>query len=405
MLKYTHFAKYLVAVGFGMALGWWASLVNRDTPATAESEPTPLRQSATKSANSSTLQRSPTNPLTQKLSELENIRNLAEPGKPNSALINHLRKVLSTSWEGDRERDWGLFMAAMRPEDAEGVRLLFREADSEGRWYDTEFRQFWTMWGELDGQRAIEYALQNEENPNPVVIRSLKGWASKDSAAALAWAEANGGTNEKTTALDGMGDSNVDNLLAYLDAHPQDPNHDSALANIPHKLTYQRGIAATIEWSNQLCARTDLAPEVKQRTLETVLELSGRGGPAGLIKYIETSTEKPDTPRAGQIIANWMGDFPERGIALLDEFPEESPARFAGSKQLLEGWINKDVASSSIWLKAHPDHPGFIFGAKQLARQLEQSDPAAAAAWKQAGEQSQYRRQGTGGDAKTIPKR
>ena len=132
MLKYTHFAKYLVSVGFGMALGWWASLVNRDTPATAESEPTPLRQSATKSANSSTLQRSPTNPLTQKLSELENIRNLAEPGKPNSALINHLRKVLSTSWEGDRERDWGLFMAAMRPEDAEGVRLLFREADREG---------------------------------------------------------------------------------------------------------------------------------------------------------------------------------------------------------------------------------------------------------------------------------
>jgi hypothetical protein len=292
----------------------------------------------------------------------------------------------------DRERQaaWLAVLPKLSADNALEVRELFRKMDKQGRWFIPEWNAFWLRWGEVDGAAALEHVKTiNMKDYEPALAeRVLKGWATKDSAGARSWLQANTASPWYDGALRGYLDglARIDLDGATRDAVTLGKGRDmNRIAEVlTEQALQQRQLGGMLEWWRALpddtsegSARRKAISHVYQRlqiandarTSEWLAELAGT--PYRPEVLIGNHGEKiAGRDPAGAL--NWIASLP----------PTPNDGYFTGLTQTIHAIAKRDPAFVENWLNRLPPSPLRDQGVVGYGIYLDQnSQPDAAERW------------------------
>ncbi|MDB6174473.1 MAG: hypothetical protein JWL59_3784 [Chthoniobacteraceae bacterium] len=268
-----------------------------------------------------------------------------------------------------RQADFLKELENLTPEDADGVRKLFGEFDRQGMEFPYEWSAFYQRWGQVDPARAIEHALADPGvGWAPGAMKdAFNGWASRDPAAAAAW----------------------------LQAHPESPNFDSAF------LGYVAGFAG-----QDLQGATRMALESVPsnhhaigKVAESLAEAAVRQGQLrGMESWYDGLPDHGDgaLKRAAFGHVYWREKHAGQEVAS-EWLASQASNPWRGDQQygeMAEWLANRDPDKALGWMANLPPSPtdGTWPGMGRVLRRWRETNPQAADAW------IQTRQPGTFGD-------
>lgn len=328
------------------------------------------------------------------LRSLADIEAAAVPGEANQALVKACRSALLDSNIRRRERNYGILLELMRPEDASALHELFLELHAQGKTYPT-YGAFATRWGEIDPVGALEY-LNNEKfywMPPRDFSAFARGWGVTDPKGAMKWIEDH---PEQAPNLGGR-------LPVFEGWVREDP-------------------AAALQWLNSNAS--SLSPDEYIRASRVAFLEQVQGPNAGLQQAVSWITSLPKDPiNAAAAHTAWNSTLWSMGelnyATAADVWPQvanqewmgirefknfsETMGRTRTASQGTEGllralestwppeqisdrfakWTSQDPEATSAWLANAPDTPVTQAAIAGMIRELQNSNPAAAAQWQE----------------------
>ncbi|MES2660947.1 MAG: hypothetical protein V4689_20140 [Verrucomicrobiota bacterium] len=332
-------------------------------------------------------------PVTARLLDsLAEIKAAAVPGQVNKALVNACRGALMDSNTRRRDRDYGILLDLMRPEDAPALQALFLELHAQGQTF-TEYGDFAIRWGEIDAEGALEF-LQNEKfywMPPRNYSAFARGWGVTDPQAAMKWIdehpETAGSMGGHIAVLEGWVREDPASALKWLDQQRsklspeeyinasgvafleqvQGPNAGlnqavSWLASLPEDGI--NGAAARHAWSKNMWCLGELNYETAADVWRQVGDESWMG--FGEFRNFSQAIGRTRTAVTGE----------EGFLKALETTwaPEKVSDRFSE-------WTTQNPEATSQWLANAPDTPVTRSAIQGMIRSLEQIDPQAAKQW------------------------
>ena len=325
------------------------------------------------------------------LSSLGEIDAAAIRGQPNKRFLEAADMILLDSDYERRTRNFGILLSKLRPEDCLAMQEHFVDMLMKGRSFGDEYRLFSTLWGKLDAVTALDLymnAPNGDYSPHDL-HNVLKGWASHDPAAALAWVEAhpdftNKGVDPLAAVYRGWARQDVSAATASMLGKCTKPDQQVEAARfIFFEALASEGMDASLVWLKNLPAlgneQAGSTAPVSASIYASICELQHNGG---------------STPE--QIAKNWLtlGDASWLGLGEFEQLINScrtgrepmmeqlnSPAARPVLQEQFLRWSATDPDAMGNWLNANATSPLHDPAAVSLARSLAQSDPNAALAW------------------------
>lgn len=110
-------------------------------------------------------------------------------GEPNKKLLKAMDNLMLDANFERRQRDFGLLLDQMRPEDAQAVHDTFVKLERSGRPFGEEYAAFAVRWGQVDGAGAMAFWAARE----PFDMKAhdfnnvIRGWCLTAPEKALEW--------------------------------------------------------------------------------------------------------------------------------------------------------------------------------------------------------------------------
>ena len=325
------------------------------------------------------------------LSSLGEIDAAAIPGQPNQRLIEAADHILLDSDYERRTRNFGILLSKLRPEDCLAMQEQFVRLLQDGRGFGDEYRLFSTLWGKLDAVTALDlYMNAPHGDYSPHELHNvLKGWASHNPAAALAWVEAhpdftNKGVDPLAAVYRGWARKDVAAATAsMLEKCTQPKQQMEAARFIYFEALASQGFNASLGWLKNL-------PVVEKGAggLTTAVPLSIY---ASICENLHLGGSTPE-----QMTKTWLslGDAPWFGLDQFEQLIQScrrgrepmmeqfsSPATRPALQEQFLRWSATDPDATGNWLNSNTTSPLYDPAAVSLARSLAPSDPTAAQAW------------------------
>lgn len=372
----------------GIPAGWLLRAPSSTAPPTqreaaAPTPPPPLSSSRRLPAQSFQAGSSP-HSTREAAAEIERVLAAAAPGQPNAALVTALVDILGDSFGSRRMRRFTEMLEAMRPEDAEAVREIFRQQDTLGRYHEQEFVAFWDRWGQIDGAGALAYIQEKDARQGASkAVDVFKAWSARDphTAAQTALSLEKGELRDR--ALKGVAHGWTETDLAaatkFILGHMPVEELPQLGGDMVWSIAYSASAAEARQWFAGL---GEIPLGFRQHATEALVELSGRDSPAAVLEAAQVTIDNTSALE---------GSWPS---VVLDKLSQmNAHTEYLQSLELLaERSVSVDqseffrrdpslATAASEWLRAHPDSPAFDFLAVELVREAAADDPHTAAQW------------------------
>ena len=401
MLTKKYPGSVVLALAVFACSGWAFALLkggsNQNTGSGADGKAS-ARSSRTSSRDNSRSDAAATainDPVTSKLMrDLAEIKAAAVPGQVNQALINACRNVLNDSNPRRRDRNYGLLLELMRPEDASTLHELFLELHAQGRTF-AEYGNFATRWGEVDPEGALDY-LTNERFfwlPPRDFSSVVRGWGVTDPLAAMKWIDdhpdVSGTMGGHVAVLEGWVREDPTAALKWLSSQgaamdPSEYINASRVAFLEQVQGPNAGLDAAISWI-------------------TSLQDDGLDAYAARIAWDSSQWCMGELNyESAAKVWSQVGDKPWIGFDQFRNFSESigrSRTADQGSAGFLKAlgatwseqkitdrfaeWTEQDPAATSEWLANAPDTKVTQAAISGMIRSLQETDPDAAAQWRE----------------------
>jgi hypothetical protein len=310
-------------------------------------------------------------------------------GKVNEDLMGKLlKRAFAEKNPILRSQMFANLLANLTAENVEAALAVFEsEPDADER--GDIFRDFLYAWALIDGEKAVAYAL----NPDSVKktwygsVNAIRGWASKDVAAAKAFvAEREPG--DQTAWLHygvfrTMLDADVLAAAEYAKTNTKSDARGRAMDRLTEGLYKEGGTAALQKWFDGI----DTNGENDMLSYKT-------GAIRSMIDRL--SNDDPDMAKAliaenyGQPFVNfetlrhtaWKLGGGDQGMDWLASLPKSKDSSRAFG-EMVEHYANRDPNVVAKWLNDRPDSPEFDSAASIFSQQIVDDDPVSAVQWAQ----------------------
>jgi hypothetical protein len=211
--------------------------------------------------------------------------------------------------------------------------------------HPAEYKLILSAWVDLDPYGAAEH-IENNDTSGNAREAVMAAWATKDPAAALAWAQDRpdeGSSNNWTVGLArGLASSDPDAAMQLLENLQPGRTRDSSV-NAVMPFVLQHGFDHTREW---------------------ILGLNNDQLKSSAVRVAARGLAKMEAPRAGE----WVANLPETEI------------RRNASEEVATLWARDDLESAREWAENLPEDTR-TEAAEGIAREMAQFDPQRTADW------------------------
>lgn len=306
----------------------------------------------------------------------------------NEPLVAAVQAVMSDPDRNRRVTGLSFLLQWMRTVDVPKVRAAMEAGQRPGVLYVNEGNALRERWAALAGKEAmLDYTEgKTDKAYNRLHSAIVRGWASTDPDGLKAWLDA---LPETCDWKDQAGGDILEGLLRG------DPDRatqsvlgserrtiEAALPRIADTIMQTKGLDGLEAW------------------LKTVPATSGTERARGMVAYqltegrafadaaaaAATLQSFAGEPWGGAALAGRLGErfgraSQERGFALLEQLPPDSPLAGALSHELFRSLAETQPNAAAAWLNENKESPRADQAAEALARAVQKSDPAGALAW------------------------
>ncbi len=304
----------------------------------------------------------------------------AGTGPLNEQDIASLGENLKSSSPIERRLAYARLLNGLTKENA----LLIREQVEHLHGHSSEFREFHYAWGALAGEAAVLHGIKTEEED---VAATFAGWASVDSAAALAWYdEARDQENIDRNGLKWgavFGLANADPAVALDFVSELRAQGDKDVKRMVHVIAGEilRGndAAGAARWTAEISdenlrvfARDRIAGEFARQDPEAAAEWAA-----------QFNDEKSDSRLVNHVSREWAERNPRSAVQWLESL-DTSKGRTAGFGSAFGAWAGRDPEAAGNYLREMPRSPERDAALSGYATRVMHEDPASAVSWAEA---------------------
>ena len=291
-----------------------------------------------------------------------------------------LGKALKSSSPVERRLAYARLLNGLTEDNA----LLIREQIEHLHEHSSEFREFHYAWGALAGEAAVLHGVKTEKED---MAATFAGWASADSAAALAWydeARDQEGIDRnglKWGAVFGL--ANADPAVALDFVSELRSQGDKDAKRMVHVIAGEvlRGndAAGAAQWTEgipdenlRVIARDRIAGEFARQDPEAAAEWAA-----------QFNDEKSDSRLINHVSREWAERNPQSAVQWLESLGS-SRGRTAGFGSAFGAWAGRDPEAAGNYLREMPRSPERDAALSGYATRIMHEDPASAISWAEA---------------------
>ena len=277
-------------------------------------------------------------------------------------------------------------MANITPENVAAALAAF-EAEPKSDEMDGVFRDFLYAWGLIDGEKALEYAL-NPDSPKKAYygsVSAMTGWASKDMTSAKAFVEGRE-PGEQTAWLHygvfkSMLDTDVQAAAEYATTNTKSHARGRAMDRLTERLMEDGGAGALTKWLDGIdhTGENDMV-SYKTHAIRSVVDRLAKEDPEKAKEVIAANYGEPFVNFETLRHTAWRVGQGSEGMDWLASLPE-SKDRSRAFGEMVGHYANRDPNLVATWLNDRPESPEFDSAASIFAQQIVDDDPVSAVAW------------------------
>jgi hypothetical protein len=307
------------------------------------------------------------------------------PSIPTPPMPPNLQRIMQG---GDIVERLGSYLDAVRSMDKSNVKQVIRAFEElpSGYGRHLEMKLLMRSWANFDPEGALAYAsstLDSKSERRFGISEALAGWAIKDTAAAIEWANRNhpGRQNGDNPLLVGVIKGLAETSLSEADQLMLGLPDGSARWQASTFLAqeYSKGdIQQAMEWA-------DRYPDSDPRMRETIVGQIG----ANLAKrdlqatahWVTGMKKEPATERVMENLINqWVGESPEDAAQWIDGL-DVGYNKGHAMRALSNRWSIKDPIATAEWLNQLPISEHSDGAINEFVSRIRLQDPEGAAGW------------------------
>jgi len=289
---------------------------------------------------------------------------------------------------GDIVERLGSYLDAVRSMDSSNVKLVIQAFEELPGGYGRhlEMKLLMRSWANFDPEGALAYAsssLDAKSERRFGISEALAGWAIKDTAAAIEWANRNhpgrqdGDNPLLVGVIKGLAETSLPEANQLMLGLPDGSARWQASTFLAQE--YSKGdIQQAMQWA-------DRYPQSDPRMRETIVGQIG----ANLAKrdlqatadWVTGMKQEPATERVMENLMNqWVGESPEDAALWIDGLDDAFHKSYA-MRALSNRWSIKDPVATAEWLNQLPTSEHSDGAINEFVSRIRLQDPKGAAGW------------------------
>ena len=288
-----------------------------------------------------------------------------------------------------RSQMFGNLLANLTAENVEAALAVF-ESEPDGDERGDVFRDFLYAWALIDGEKAVEYAL----NPDSVKktwygsVNAIRGWASKDVAAAKAFVAGREPGDQTAWLHYGvfrtMLDTDVMAAAEYAKTNTKSDARGRAMERLTERLYKEGGSEALQKWFNGIDAEGENEMlSYKTGAMRSMIDQMSKDDPEMAKTLIADNYGQPFVNFETLRQTAWKLGGGDQGMDWLASLPQ-SKDKSRAFGEMVEYYANRDPNVVAKWLNDRPDSAEFDSAASIFSQQIVDDDPVSAVQWAQA---------------------
>ena len=289
---------------------------------------------------------------------------------------------------GDIVERLGTYLDAVRSMDRSNVKQVIQAFEELPGGYGRhlEMKLLMRSWANFDPEGALAYAsssLDAKSERRFGISEALAGWAIKDTAAAIEWANRNhagrqdGDNPLLVGVIKGLAETSLPEANQLMLGLPDGSARWQASTFLAQE--YSKGdIQQAMQWA-------DRYPNRDPRMRETIVGQIG----ANLAKrdlqatadWVRGMKQEPATERVMENLMNqWVGESPEDAALWIDGLDDSFHKNYA-MRALSNRWSIKDPVATAEWLNQLPTSEHSDGAINEFVSRIRLQDPKGAAGW------------------------
>ena len=299
----------------------------------------------------------------------------------------NLRRIMEG---GDMIERMGAYMDALRNMNSSNLPEVINafEALPLGYGRHLEMKLLMRRWAEFDPISALKYAdesLDEKSEKRFAKTEVIAGWATRDSAGAIAWVEQNKSetqnSSERNSLILGLVKGIAENDLESADHYTQNLPQGSAKWQASTYLAQEYAKKETneaIRWANEY-------PKDDERMRATILgQLGSKLAQKDLQATAEWAESMPTDKASEQVISNLLSHWSTKNpkeAALWSSQLKDPGKKVEAMKILTNKWSLRDPIATASWLNQFPPSEELDPVVGEFVNRISSRDPEGAMGW------------------------
>lgn len=294
--------------------------------------------------------------------------------------IARLGKGLKSSSPIERRLAYARLLNGLTKDNA----LLIRQQVEHLHEHSSEFREFHYAWGALAGEAAVLHGIKTEKED---MAATFAGWASSDSAAALAWYDQTSDNEDidrnglKWGAVFGLANADPGAALDFVSELRAKGDKDAKrmVQVITGEVLRGKDPVEAAQWTEEISdenlrvfARDRIAGEFARQDPEAAAEWAA-----------QFNDEESDSRLVNHVSREWAQRNPQSAVEWLESLGS-SKGRTEGFGSAFSAWARHDPEAAGNYLREMVRSPERDAALSGYATRIMHEDPASAISWAEA---------------------
>lgn len=315
----------------------------------------------------------------------------------SASLGEEAGNALAANSSNDRMRKFSEVLAKLDASNWQGVWDVLKAERADGRFHKDKWEQFLMAMGEINGEAAMARLMTEmdvTEKTPPDFHYIMRGWAAKNPQAASAWLGAQPAKKFRDSLysgyLGGLAEADISKAMTEVQKVPADKRH-YFFWDLAPRVFMKGGLELGRQWMDQVVAATDVNNansldytgmvfgEVSGRIIDAAKE---RKDPKMAFEWMKDHIGQPYFSKSKweAMAASYVSQSPQEAMQTLSS-PEYAAAGTQGLEAGIRQWSQSDIEGAGQWLRTQTASPAYPRLVMSYAKELEKSNPAAAASW------------------------
>ncbi len=316
---------------------------------------------------------------------LKDIKPVQAVPTPNPTMPPNLQRIIQG---GDIVERLGTYLDAVRSMDRSNVKQVIQAFEELPGGYGRhlEMKLLMRSWANFDPEGALAYAsssLDAKSERRFGISEALAGWAIKDTASAIEWANRNhagrqdGDNPLLVGVIKGLAETSLPEANQLMLGLPDGSARWQASTFLAQE--YSKGdIQQAMQWADRY---PDRDPRMRETIVGQIGSNLARRDLLATADWVRGMRQEPATERVMENLMNqWVAESPEDAVLWIDGLDDAFHKSYA-MRALSNRWSIKDPVATAEWLNQLPTSEHSDGAINEFVSRIRLQDPKGAAGW------------------------